>query len=291
MDPINLNEISPYIRVGMYSRCCQPWYMPTRMIFDYELILMEEGEWDLTYNGKYYRCRQGDILLFLPGSRQEIYVSPDVSVFQPHIHFDMVYDQYSEAVYIPYKDYDQFTEEEKKMFRRNLFPEWADGSPICRVSDPGEFRRLFFELLDTYIAKPPLYELTCKAQLLRVLELLIGEARPVVPPPSRLPLLSMIKGYVDSCASRPLKLPEVADYFGYNPYYLDRIFQREFGMAIMQRHRFVRVGLAKQRLLRGDSVTQAAGSLGFSSVYAFSRFFKTQTGESPSAFLAGRQEG
>ena len=63
---MNLNVIAPYIRVAMRSNLKVPFTLRQRIIFDYELILLEQGSWDLTVDGCQYRCNPSDIILLRP---------------------------------------------------------------------------------------------------------------------------------------------------------------------------------------------------------------------------------
>ena len=40
---MDINYLSPYIRVAMDSTINPPWKLPERVIFDYELLFVKEG--------------------------------------------------------------------------------------------------------------------------------------------------------------------------------------------------------------------------------------------------------
>lgn len=67
--------------------------------------------------------------------------------------------------------------------------------------------------------------------------------------------------------------------------YFKRIFLKRYGMPPSRYHTLQRMALAKELLERAEpTVTQVAETLGYESVHYFSRAFKQETGESPSAY-------
>ena len=51
---MDLSLINPYIRVAMESRIARGSYVKPRVIYDYELIYLERGEFALIYGGTEY---------------------------------------------------------------------------------------------------------------------------------------------------------------------------------------------------------------------------------------------
>ena len=82
---MNLAELNPYIRVAMHSELPAPFYIRRRVIFDYELIYIEDGEMVLTYNDTDYHVHHGDLLLLCPGIPHTFNVA-NKTLIQPHIH-------------------------------------------------------------------------------------------------------------------------------------------------------------------------------------------------------------
>ena len=63
---MNLSLINPYIRLAMESRISAGHNIARRVIYDYELIYLEEGSFTFVYNDKTYPCKAGDIILSAP---------------------------------------------------------------------------------------------------------------------------------------------------------------------------------------------------------------------------------
>lgn len=80
-------------------------------------------------------------------------------------------------------------------------------------------------------------------------------------------------------------IAEICRLAGGNPDHLNRLFKRHNGITI-QRHRdAARIALCKQELLKGGPVGLAAEACGFTDANYFTRWFRLQTGQSPTEFL------
>ena len=86
------------------------------------------------------RCNPSDIILLRPNQQHEIHSVGDIPISQPHIHFDMWYDEYSEQVYVSYKNRDGFTPEELRMIRPDLFQGEALSTPLLHIPDLDYFK-------------------------------------------------------------------------------------------------------------------------------------------------------
>jgi AraC-like DNA-binding protein len=66
---------------------------------------------------------------------------------------------------------------------------------------------------------------------------------------------------------------------------LSRLFQQETGLSFGRWRQQLHVGLALQRLAKGDQVTTVAGDLGYESVSAFIAMFRKMLGTTPSRYF------
>jgi len=91
--------------------------------------------------------------------------------------------------------------------------------------------------------------------------------------------------YIDSHLFSMKSLTEISESMNYNYSYLSNLFGKNMGQGLMDYYRVRRLEMAKRLLLeRGRNITQIAEMLNYSSVYAFSRAFKSQYGLSPNQF-------
>ncbi len=72
---------------------------------------------------------------------------------------------------------------------------------------------------------------------------------------------------------------------------LSRLFQRETGMSFVRWRQQLHIGLALQRLAKGDLVTNIAMDLGYESVSAFISMFRRMLGTTPACYFGQAAPG
>lgn len=276
---MNIAEINPFIRLAMHSELPAPFLIRRRIIFDYELIYIEGGEMVLTYDDVAYLCRKGDILLLCPGIPHSFNVSK-ITLVQPHIHFDMKYDPQSEYVYICYKDYGEMTPEERAMIRENLFPNQGS-SPFLKISDREAFLKLFFEVVNTGSASGA-RQLLQKAKMLQLIEMILAEnASMELSQVTRGTGIAFnVKSFIRANYRQRITLDMLEQHFGYSKFYIEKMFRKSYGISVIgyRNHRRMEASL---ELLKTNSVSETASILGYSSIYAFSKAFRSVYKASP----------
>lgn len=285
---LNLNEISPHIRFAMHSKLIGPLCIKMRTIFDYELLFVEDGEFDFTYDGTPYHLVKNDVILIEPGHPHEFNIKKDKFLLQPHFHFDILYDKYSEKIPICFKNISQFTEEEKKMIRSDYFQQCHKKSPKLKISNLPYFQVLFFSIIDEFEKNSPLSILICKEKIIQLLSYIITENYEEYIPPAKenhtTTDMIIIKNYIESNLTQKISLTQIASFFHFNECYLDKKFKKNFGISIKKYYSNLRNQCAKDLLRQNVSITDVTAQLSFSSIYEFSRFFKHHNGMSPSEY-------
>lgn len=277
---MNLLEINPYIRLATRSAILAPYHINQRIILDYELLYVENGDFILTYNGKDFQCKKGSVLLLCPNISHSFHIiNEDLS--QPHIHFDMKYDSMSPKVYICFQDYPELSASERLMIRENLFPQ-PDGSPFLKINDKETFLKTFFEIIDM----KDVNSLNCKAKMLNLLHTIITDNVPEITskPTINSGIASLIKSYIDSNYEQEISLDTLEKQFDYSKFYMEKLFKQEYEISIMNYRNTKRMEAAI-RLLENHTVSETANLLGFSSIYSFSRAFRMTYGESPTKYM------
>lgn len=271
---MNINEINPYIRVAMHSVLRPHLRIKRRVIFDYELIYIESGDFELFYYDKIYRVEAGDLIFIRPGISHEFIIG-GAPVSQPHIHFDLFYAPDSEKVPVSFKDMDKFSDDERRMIRTDIFSEYPH-EPFIRFGDKESFLRLFYSVISTSV-----HGLTKKGMLTELIDQMVSENFPgTLKTEDAHPITEQIKNYIDSGQGLALSLDDFALLFSYSKFHLDKCFKKTFGMGLIEYRNAKRMEYA-HRLLENQTVTEVAEKVGYNSIYAFSRAYKHRFGVSP----------
>lgn len=100
-------------------------------------------------------------------------------------------------------------------------------------------------------------------------------------------LCQTIKNYIDTHIFSIGALSELSAVTSYNYSYLSSVFKNSCGETISDYYKNERFEKAKILLAEGGrSVTEISALLGYSSVYAFSKAFKDETGVSPKKYVS-----
>lgn len=273
----DLNTINPYIRVAMRSILSKGTEIYRRIIFDYELLYVEAGEFLLSYAEKDYKCTSGQFVLLRPGISHRFYqINGDLS--QPHIHFDMVYSLKSLQTPVCFFDLPKLSEREKELIVDDIFVDFPQ-SPFIIFRNMEEALSLFYDVIDT----PDDDMLKKKARLTELIGLLIRDNFPELlsREQKKHEVAQQLKDCIDSGNGLLLSLEDFEKRFSYSKYYLERQFKKQYSVGVISYRNKKRMEFAAQ-MLKTRSVSAVASELGFSSVYVFSRAFKNYYGVCPS---------
>ena len=265
--------INPYIRVAMRSVIPTGHHISRRIIYDYELIYLEQGEFTFIYNDTRYSCRAGDILFIRPGVAHSFQIdNGDIS--QPHIHFDLTYRIENDQIPVSFKDIDRMTDEEKTWIQKNYFISYPT-TPFVKIQSKEMFLDIFYKVISE---KNTLIQ---KAAMLQLLSILIEDNFPDFMEEETAPSIAhQIKNYIDAGNGLRMNLNDFSKNFFQSKFYLEKIFKRAFGMGIIEYRNKKRMALAPY-LLKNNSVTEVAELLGYQSIFSFSRAYKQHYGHSP----------
>lgn len=280
------DQLSPYVRSAISSYLPAPFTINWRSLLDYELIYIQEGSFLLRTEEKDYVCQEDDVILLCPGMLHRIECIGSITVLQPHVHFDMVYDAWSPQVYVSYKPLSEFTEQDRKMMRPNLLADTPVG-PLLHLPNPRRVMKKMQAVIDLQSKRPPMLAMKLKAAMLELLAEVFEHVASHDPRETAHSgsTLREVKDYIDNNAGSVITLDSLAMHFHYSKYHLERKFRERYGTTVIRYYHARRVELAREMLIRQPSVTAAAEKLSFGSVYLFSRFFHHHTGMSPTEFV------
>ena len=97
--------------------------------------------------------------------------------------------------------------------------------------------------------------------------------------------IDLIRAHIEANLDRPVPLAELGRLAGLSPFTVQRLFKQALGVSPLQYQRALRAGSLRHALKRGESVTEAIYTAGFSSS---SRGYEgAQLGMTPTRFAAG----
>ena len=281
---LTLRNISPYVRVAMHSVIEAPWSLRERVLLDYELILVKSGKVEFDFEGQQVVGQKDDVLFIRPGKPHKVRLLTDEAFTQPHLHFDLVETESSPDIFISFKNYDEMTPREQNLIQPDLLAQAGLELPTrTHLEDPQYFTFLLYEIIDAMNTRPPQFELIIKYKTIELLLLLLNRYnRESLPEHAdRETDMLYIRNYITENSHLPITLDKLCAQFAISKSHLLRRFKECFGQSVMEYYHYVRTERAKAYLKAGHSVSEVSDLLGFSSVYTFSRFFKTHTGRSP----------
>ncbi|WP_054027773.1 helix-turn-helix domain-containing protein [Bacillus sp. FJAT-28004] len=288
---MQVNNLSPYIRVAMDSVLEPSWKMDERVIWDYELLYIMEGQLLVTVEDEVYYGKAGDCFFFKPGQRHAIQIIGGARVRQPHVHFDLYVQPDSHEVGVSFKPLHQMNAKEKEWFRENELSASPYFMPThFRLGDPYPLEQSLFELIREFETKPPFYEIRIKGCLLAMISLMMREQYwgSKMKSDGQLELLSEIRSYIEHNVHRCVKLDELSERFHISKFHLIHLFKNMFQKTPIQYHQQIRMEKAKMMIqFTYLSMQDIAEQLGYSNIHAFSRAFKTNEGCSPSKYRQG----
>jgi AraC-like DNA-binding protein len=103
--------------------------------------------------------------------------------------------------------------------------------------------------------------------------------------------LQIAREYLHEYADRGISLEEVSREACVSRYHLHRAFRQVFRLTPHAYLTGLRLERARAMLQRGEAVTATAVDVGFASLSAFTRLFRSRYGQSPSAVVKNRKIG
>ena len=272
----DINYINPYIRVAMNSSLSANFVIAQRIIFDYELIYLEKGEFLFKYNGKEYNCTEGQFIFIRPGVPHSFHCIKG-EIQQPHIHFDISYSEKSPKIPVSFKDLNDFSPYERSLINDDIFASYPL-SPFVIFKNKEKTLNIFYNIINT----PDENLLSKKADLIKIIEMIILDNFPDCFSNSgdTYSIAKQLKDYIDAGQGYSASLEDFENLFSYSKFHLEREFKKNYGMSIISYRNEKRMEKAEE-LLRTKTVSFVAETLGFSSIYVFSRAFKQHFGVSP----------
>jgi len=285
---MDLNQLSPYIRVAWDDTIYPPVSIKERALFDYELLYVKSGEIRVKIENQTYHGIPGDIFLFKPRQHHSIDLLNNKPLRQPHIHFDLIYKTDSPMIKTSFNPIRAMTDQESSLFREDITAQMPNPLPNhIRVQKPIVLEKLIFNIIHEHENKHPYYETTAKGLFLQLWAQLMREHHWS----SNAALmtnwiqLDRVKTYLSHNSDKEVTLDELSKVANLSKYYFCRLFKTAFGVGPIQYHLMIRLENAKRMIQFTDiPIKEIASQLGFQSIHSFSRSFRIMEGVPPSYY-------
>lgn len=289
---IGFHQICPYIRLVQQIRAGDSYRLPSRIIYDHELIFVLDGGCMYEIDGKEYELGPGDLLLMKPNVRHRAYVRPNERFHYYAAHFDFAYlgERYDfsvDEIYInqDYRHSAEIPEVEALTERPGVTLAEPEFPFVLSAGGGALYARCFEDMYAAYRSRHYGYELTMRAAMLQIiagmLRELTTEAGVQLRHPQRERVHQAIQ-YMREHYARHVEMSEIAEAVHLSAGRFRAIFREATGKSPLAYLTDIRMEKAKQLLLeRKASISRIAERVGYAEPHYFSRLFKRAEGMSP----------
>lgn len=274
---MDINYLSPYIRVAQDSIVQSGMQLRERVIFDYELVYIKSGEALTCIEDITYHCIPGDILFIQPKVPHYSTVL-NKPLRQPHVHFDLFYQPNSPDIKVSFKPLEKIPKKEHSLFREPVTVQNISRLPShLRLKNPTTFEKILFDLIYEFNSRLPYSDIAIKGKFIELWtyflrEVYLSQNENLS---NTIMLLNRIKKYLDANLDREVSLEELASYAHLNKCYIAHIFKRHYGVSPVKYHRIARINKAKELIKFTDMpISYISEKVGYQNIYTFSRAFK-----------------
>ena len=285
--------LTPYIRVAWdHTFEDLDYQIGPRVIFDYEIIFICSGEIELTLEEKNYQALPGDFIILRPRQRHTLRSVGTELVHQPHIHFDLRKDELSAEVYTSYRDYNDISLSDHRLFREDILNEICpDIPPVLRLKNYKRMRDILMAIIYEKEKRMAYSDIQASGLFLQLFSLLLRESsldNKDFQDIGYEDIAWKAQKYLNDNLNQSISLDELAKQIHVSKYYLSHRFRQVFGVSPIQYHLDSRIEYAKYLLATKTlPIGEIADIVGFPNIYSFSRAFKKKENVSPSVY---RQE-
>lgn len=241
--------------------------MPLHWHLEYELILILEGSFRLSLDGRQYTLGGGD----------SVWIGDGV------IHGGEPENCVYECVVFDLEALIKNTPVCANAAAEFLLEAPFFSGPIVKKSAEAQIADKIFESMET---EKKGYELMTVGLLWQLLSMLLQRAQkthsPTLQSQSKLAKIKPVLSYIKDNYSQQITLDELAEIAGMSPKYFCRAFSELTGKTPMAYLNFYRIEIAGERLkLTDETVTETALNCGFNDLSYFARQFKKHKGQTP----------
>lgn len=282
---IGIERLSPFVRSVKITE--SDYLVGEWVDYDHVYTYIEQGEAEILLDGIQYQIKAGEAILFPPMKLHFIRSASSEPLIQYIFHFDLFHwDDQSKWQQTGISQGQQIAIKPEEELLSTLYP-ISYIHPAHRL----EVHKRFHLLHQEFRSKRPYHQLFMKSLALELLIYFLRnqQFRNEGTGKKTKGWASIEKSifYIQREFSNPqLNLEQISQHAGLSTNHLSHLYKEQLGMTIHKYVTYVRIEEAKRKLLENNlSITQISEMVGFTSIHAFSRTFKTIVGLTASQFI------
>lgn len=286
---IDFKRFQPYVRYAhINGGPSDLFFVPTRIIYDYEMIFMTEGELLVRTEDQSYLLTAGDLHVMKPFVTHKRTVPEGKHCFYYNIHFDLMYDGIdfsTDEVYAKPCD-DKLSEAEiiPELANRNIYElkDFILPSKL-KIINTYEYQVIFDKIIAAYEENTLPSKIRLSGYMMVLISMMFDSMIEDAGAENYAEIISKCSEFIINNYNTDVDIVALALEYGFSPNYFRKIFKK---LTHMSPHDFLisyRLDQAKKLLLTGQyKINEVAYMVGYNNPYYFSRAYKKQFGVPPS---------
>jgi AraC-like DNA-binding protein len=275
--------IQPYVRLAMHHTYLKGYYIE-RVIWDHEIIFIDNGKMKVTIEDKVYYPEKNDCILLRPNVYHKIEWSGE-DCDQPHVHFDLYAQSDSPEVSVSMLLRDQMNAKQISFFRKDYFLENDIAIPyVIKLKEPFVVRNILFRLIDEYTYKLPYSNFMLQGTLCELIAAVLRDYhlnQSLSYSPYTKDLKDLVVYMAENVDENP-SLDDLAGKIGLSKWNLIQWFKKYYNTTPVKYLNRLKYNRAKNLLQYSNlSIKEIAYQMNFDSPQAYARWFKTMDGNAP----------
>jgi hypothetical protein len=224
-----IRQLSPNIRIALNHKAGNMKLKP-RIIFDYELLYLEQGSLKVTISDRIHEMFPGDMVLFKPGIEHSIVSGGPGQAWMPHIHFDAMFYKDFNDVKINFKTYKLCSQREKDFIREDILGKSGVGIPdIIRIPNHLEVLKRLKSIIYYFERKGPYSLLAQKALTIEILHQILSglEADHSELTSNHITKMDEAVTYIINHYNKKIYIDDLAKICCLSTHYFERLFKKD----------------------------------------------------------------
>ncbi|MFC4601598.1 AraC family transcriptional regulator [Cohnella hongkongensis] len=281
----NERQFNPIVHFANRLACRPGETFGPRVIDDYQWLYVEKGKGEITINGRVYPVDSGCLLGYGPEVPHRISADADDPFVLFGLHFAPDEPEYVDRPHHPSVRNLELTPD---IVQRFSAPDDVPNALIPPCSLVGSWALPFFEELVREFNRQDEYApLALRAAMLR---LYVRLRRTTVAPLPHNAIVEQIRSALEARAEEDYRMEWLEEITGYSHDYASKTYKGIVGRSPHADHQRMRLQAAQRYLeTTGLTVTEIADKLRFGSIHYFCKWFRRQSGLSPSAYRSRKR--